>query len=336
MTETPEALVRCYAESSAGVRVIDADAAIGHITESIQKSTRADHSGLVWIDITRPGAAEARLLRERLGLHPLAVEDSLRGRQRPKVEHYPGYYFVVFYAASINKSRDRVALSEFHTFLGNNFLITVHDHELPEVDEVVTAWTANPSRAGDAGGLAHALLDAIVDDYFPVVEHFANRLDQLEDRVFSDEREEFGIFPAFKLRHEMILLRRILSPEREVLSSLLRHDLPFVRPEFVPYFQDVYDHLLRVTEEIDAFRDLLTGLIEVHSSNTAKRLNATMQTLTAWSIILMSVTVVAGIYGMNFVVMPELGLSWGYYGALTLMLVVGGSLAIFFRRRRWL
>src|SRR5690606_6171010 len=122
----------------------------------------------------------------------------------------------------------------------------------------------------------------------------------------------------------------------EIINSLLRRDLPFLRPEYVPYFQDVYDHLQRLTEEIDTFRDLVTGLIEVQSSVSSNRLNQTVQTLTAWSIILMSIAVVAGVYGMNFEYMPELEHPYGYYGALALMLAIGAILVAFFRRRRWL
>jgi magnesium transporter len=228
-----------------------------------------------------------------------------------------------------------MALNEIHLFLSNNFLITVHDQEVPEVNQVVAAWTKDPERLRDSATIAYALLDAVTDNYFPVVEHFSDRLEALEESIFKNSPEA-SIHQAIVLRHEMIMLRRVLSPERDVLSSLVRRDLPFVRPELVPYFQDVHDHVLRVTEEIDAFRDLLTGLVEVQASNSSNRLNRTVQTLTAWSIILMTIAVIAGVYGMNFVVMPELEMPWGYYAALGLMLATGLALVTFFRRRGWL
>jgi magnesium transporter len=336
MTHTPEIpIVRYFAARSGEVHAIPDEEAIRFILAPLTTPAALPAGDFVWIDVINPGEAEAKLLRDRLGLHPLAVEDSLRGRQRPKLDRYPHYFFLVFYAAHVNPTRNRLALQEIHLFVGNNFLITVHDQELPQVGEVVAMWTSKPSRIPDPGAAAHALLDAIVDDYFPVVEEFAGKLDRLEDRIFEGSQQA-EIYPAIELRHQLIMMRRILSPERELVSSLLRYDLPALRPELIPYFQDVYDHLLRITEEIDTFRDLLTGLIEVHSSNAANRLNQTMQMLTAWSIILMSVAVVAGIYGMNFRRMPELGLSWGYYAALLLMLGVGVSLAAFFHRRGWL
>jgi magnesium transporter len=329
------ASVQYFAAHGGTVEAVSAEHAVEFIGACGRTPAEIPEHDFVWIDVANPGEEEADLLRERLHLHPLAVEDALRGRQRPKMDRYPEYLFVVFYAVRMNPERGRIALEEIHLFVANNFLITVHDQDLPQVHEVVTAWMARPSRMQGPGAAAHALLDAIVDDYFPVVEKLADQLDALEDRILEG-RSRSELHPAIELRHQLIMIRRVLSPERELVSTLLRHDLPSLRPELIPYFQDVYDHLLRITEEIDTIRDLLTGLIEVHASNSANRLNQTMQTLTAWSIILMSVAVVAGIYGMNFEVMPELGLAWGYYGTLVLMLVIGLSLIVYFRRRRWL
>src|SRR5690606_1961291 len=139
----------------------------------------------VWLDISHPGEAEAQLLRDRLGLHHLAVEDTLRGRQRPKIERYPTYFFAAFYALRLTSGRRRLGLHEIHLFVGEHFLITVHDREIPQVDEITAAWAAHPKRIRDTGAAAHALFDAIVDGYFPIVEHFSERLNQLEEQIFS-------------------------------------------------------------------------------------------------------------------------------------------------------
>ena len=290
---------------------------------------------LVWIDILNPAEKEAVFLRNELGMHPLAVEDCVRGRQRPKIDRYPGYFFLVFYSTRINLERRRMALNEIHLFLGSSFLITVHDQEVPELRSVIETWKQRAQRNDDSGTAAHALLDAIVDNYFPVTEHFSNRLESLEDEIFTSAPST-TLQSAIHLRQEMLLLRRVLAPERDVLSSLVRRDLPFVRPELVPYFADVHDHVLRVTEEIDSFRDLISTLLEVQSSNAANQLNQTMRTLAGWSIILMSMALIAGIYGMNFDYMPELHTQWGYFGALLLMAAIGGALLAVFRKREWL
>jgi magnesium transporter len=333
-TEQASPTLRYFAARGGEVHAVSPQEAIRLVRGPGQADQVDTQAEFVWIDIVNPGEEEAELLRDNLKLHPLAVEDTLRRRQRPKIDRYPDHFFVVFYAASINPDRARLALQEVHIFVGAHFLVTVHDRELPQVAEVMRAWKARPDRLAGPGAVAHALLDAIVDDCLPVVEHFAERVDQLEERILAGKRRS-ELAPVIELRHQLIMMRRILSPERELVSSLLRHDLPLLSPDLIPYFQDVYDHLLRITEEIDTFRDLLTGLIEVHSSNAANRLNQTMQTLTAWSIILMTITVVAGVYGMNFRVMPELDLPWGYYGALSLMFALGLSLLIYFRRKGW-
>jgi magnesium transporter len=327
--------IRCFAARNGSVHAAPRDEVVRLVREAPRTIEAAPSDELVWIDITDPGEDEAVLLRDKLGMHHLAVEDCLRGRQRPKLDRYAGYYFIVFYATRINPDRARMALNEIHLFLGNNFLITVHDQEVPEVSKIVATWRMDPSRLKDAAAVAHALFDAVIDNYFPVVEHFSDRLEQIEDRIFNDASGP-TLEDAFLLRHEMITMRRILAPQRDVLSSLVRHDLPFVRPELVPYFQDVHDHVLRVTEEIDAFRDVLTGLVDVQATKASNRLNATVQTLTAWSIILMTIAVIAGIYGMNFTFMPELEVPWGYYAVLGLMLATAIALITFFRRRGWL
>ncbi|MDR0786380.1 MAG: magnesium/cobalt transporter CorA [Gemmatimonadota bacterium] len=328
------ATVRYFTSGKSGVRSADPDEVIRLIREAPQALSETPSSQTVWIDITNPGSEESELLRDQIGLHPLAVEDCLRGRQRPKIDRYPGYYLFVFYAARINQERARMALNEIHVFLGTTFLITVHDQQVPEVARVVDSWRMDPERLSDPGTLAHALLDLIIDDYYPVLEHFSDRLEEMEHQVFNDP--EPTIEQAFLLRQEMITMRRVLTPERDALSSLVRHDLPFVRPRLVPYFQDAHDHVLRVTEEIDAFRDVLTGLVEYQTTKASNRLNEVVQTLTAWSIILMTISMVTGIYGMNFDAMPELHLRWGYFASLGLMAAVSFALLIYFRRKKWL
>ncbi len=332
-TRTPRPGIHAYAALPSGVHAVPVEQAVAYVRAAPEEG--GEPAPLVWIDVIRPGEAEAAFLREQLAFHPLAVEDCLRGRQRPKLDRYPGYLFLVFYAGHINPERDRVALTELHLFLGERYLVTVHDGEIQEVTEIIARWRARPPQFSDVGMLAHALLDAVVDDYFPVLDHFSERTEQLESAVF-DHSDQGSMQQIFRARRELVLFRRVIAPQRDVLSTLLRRDLPFLRPELLPYFQDVYDHTLRVTEEIDALREVLSASREAHLSLASNQLNQTMRMLTGWSIILMSVTLIAGIYGMNFGFMPELEWRWGYFAALGLMLTLGTSLALFFRRRRWL
>lgn len=330
--------MRAFAALPHGVHAISREQAVELIVAPARAPKAPDGTPptLVWLDISNPTQEEAAFLRDVIGFHPLTVEDCMRGRQRPKLERYPGYFFLVMYAAAINPGRARMALNEMHIFLGGHYVVTVHDDRVREVTEVVARWRTQPGHFKDVGALAHSLVDLMIDDYFPVLEHLGDRVEQLEGSVFNGGDRRTVVPEILRLRREITALRRVVVPERELLSTLLRRDLPFLRPELLPYFQDVHDHVIRITEEIDALRDLLAAALDAQMSASANDLNNTMRTLTAWSIILMSVTLIAGIYGMNFEVMPELGWRWGYFGALGAMVLLGIGLAVFFQRRKWL
>lgn len=335
-TQPGEPAIRTFAGSRAGVHAISRAQAT-EIVQAQLRSTAAPQEPppIVWVDVTNPGEAEAAYLRDELGLHPLAVEDCIRGRQRPKLDRYPQYLFIVIYAAAVNPQRDRMALKELHIFVAERFIATVHDDRIEEIGEVIARWRSTPEKLDDVGSLAHRLLDAVVDDYFPVLAHFAERTERLEGVLFGASSAE-DVSSIMMLRHELVLFRKAVAPQREVLSNILRRDLPFLRPELLPYFQDVHDHTIRVTEEIDSMRELLSALLDAQMTFSANQLNKTMRMLTAWSIILMSMALVAGIYGMNFAVMPELQWRWGYAFALLLMAAIGSMLVVFFHRRQWL
>jgi magnesium transporter len=326
----------CYAENGKGVHAIPLEAGLKLFDRCrAAKSPTEAEAPLVWIDIACPGHAEEELLRERLHFHPLAVEDCVRGRQRPKLDRYPGYFFLVLYSAAFNPQRERMALHEVHIFLGRRYIVTVHDHRVAEFGEVLARWRANPATFSSVGVLGHAIMDSIVDHYFPVVDHFADRVEEMEGRIFEGS-DQGGLERLLNVRREMTLFRKVLGPERDLLSTLLRRDLPFLSSDLLLYFQDVHDHLLRVVEELDTLRDLLTGAMEAQLSVVSNQLNITMRLMAAWSIILMAVTLVAGIYGMNFHLMPELAWRWGYPLAIGLMLTIGVGLYYYFRRLKWI
>ena len=328
--------IHAYAETLTGVHGIPLEDALARYDRCREAQDPSDTSvPLVWLDVTAPGPAEEAFLRERLRFHPLAVADCVRGRQRPKLDRYPGYYFLVFYAAAINEERERMALHEVHVFLGRRFIVTVHDHDVAPFQEVMVRWRAQPGNFRTVGALAHAIVDTIVDGYFPVLDHFAERVDEVEERIYKNSFDA-DIGDILAMRRELTTLRRVLGPEREVLGTLVRRDLPFLSPELALYYQDVYDHAIRVVEETENLRDLLGVAIDAQMSVSSNRLNQTMRLMAAWSIILMGMTLVAGVYGMNFDWMPELHWHFGYTWALTLMFGIGFVLFIYFRRKRWI
>jgi magnesium transporter len=317
------------------VQAASLDEAVGLIRRSAAPPD-GDPAGepLVWIDILKPQEAEGAFLRDVLHFHPVPVEDSLHGKQHPKLERYPGYFFLIVYAARINPERNRPAFYELHAFVGPNFLVTVRDESMREVRELMARWRSATAHFPSVGHLTHALLDALVDSYFPMVDHFSSRVAATENEAYLQPQEVMQ--HIMSLRRELLRFRGLIGPTRDMLSSLLRRDLPFLNPDLMPYFQDVRDHAVRATEEIDMLRDLLSTAVEAQFTVTSNQLNQTMRMLTAWSIILMSMTLVAGIYGMNFVAMPELQWEYGYYIALGGMVIIGAVLVTFFRRRRWL
>jgi magnesium transporter len=304
--------------------------ALEHISEVIEQK-----DSLLWIDVTSPSTGELRLINEEFGFHPLALEDATKRHQRPKVEFYKDFVFIVFYALELVDDRPRT--QEFALFVGRNYLVTVHDTESTDtIRDTAQRWRENVTWRGtrSIGVLVHALLDAVVDDYFPVVDRIAERIEDLEAKIF-DHFEHQAQQEIFALKKDLLAVRRVLAPERDVLNVLVRRDSPVFGDEVVTYFQDVYDHVLRVTEAIDSSRELLSTSLDAFLSVSSHRLNQVVKTLTASSIILMSVTLIAGIYGMNFVHMPELDWQLGYPLALGLMLLVGGGLLLLFRRMNW-
>lgn len=316
----------------AGVHAATLDEAVARLQRN--GSLRPEQPDVVWIDIVRPTEADAAFMRDTLHFHPLTIEDCMHGLQNPKLERYPGYFFLVVYAARINPERNRPAFYELHCFVGSNYLVTVRQESVREVRELMARWRSQPRHWTSVGQLAHGLLDGIMDSYFPMVDHFSARVAATESEVY--EQPQDAMQHIMSLRRELLRFRGVVGPTRDVLSSLLRRDLPFLNPDLMPYFQDVRDHSVRVTEEIDMLRDLLSTAVEAQFTVTSNQLNQTVRMMTAWSIILMSMALITGIYGMNFAHMPELNWRYGYTFAIIAMFLVGSLLVIFFRRKRWL
>jgi magnesium transporter len=326
--------IRAYRVHGSLVHSITQGEAAEHIRARLADAAGGGDGTLVWLDILAPGEEEGEFLRG-MGIHQLAVEDCLRGRQRPKVDRFGSHLLLVCYAAHINLERNRVAFTELHLLVGAGFLITVHDHSIPELRSVLARWRTTPTRYAEVGQLAHAVVDNVVDNYFPILEHFSGRVAELETEIFEADRQG-AMQDILGLRRELVLFRRVVGPERDMIGDVLRRDLPFFNPELVPYFMDVRDHIMRIAEELDVLRDLLAASLEGHLAISSNQLNMTVRMMTAWSIILMTMAVVAGVYGMNFRFMPELDWRFGYPLALLIMLGAGGAIWTFFKRRGWI
>jgi magnesium transporter len=307
----------------------------------------AEPDTLVWLDLEAPDEGEVRLLSEEFGFHPLAIEDAVRHHERPKVDAYPGYYLFIFYAAEYNgglrpgsdegegQLEPQIDLRALSIFVGKNFIVTVHRRAVRQVSETLARWRlpATP-LANQIGAILHALLDTIVDDYFVVMDQIVDWVEDLEDTIFSRFREG-AIQEIFALKKDLLMMRRVVAPERDVVNVLLRREVPIFQGDELAYMQDVYDHIVRVTDTIDTYRDLLSSALDSYLSLQSNQLNQLVKLLTLSSIILMACSLIAGIYGMNFAHMPELGWRYGYPFAIGIMAAVAVTLALFFRSRKW-
>ena len=290
----------------------------------------------VWLDIQDPQDADIALLREEFKFHPLAIEDATRHHERPKVDSYDGYYFLVFYAIVYDEGKNRLRTEPMNLFIGANYLVSVHEGEINAIDETIKRWQKDEEEFGnDAGALLYGLLDTITDEYFPVIDRLADRVEGIEEQIFERFSED-ALQDVFSLKRDLLSIRRIVAPERDVLNVLIRREVPIFERNTILYLQDVYDHIVRITDSIDTYRDLLSSALDAFLSVQSNRLNQIVKVLTIASIVLMSDALIAGIYGMNFDILPELHWRFGYPFALGLMVVISASLVAFFRWRKWL
>ncbi|MGZ8847213.1 MAG: magnesium/cobalt transporter CorA [Pyrinomonadaceae bacterium] len=297
---------------------------------------RHDDQNVVWADVSDPTGHDFVDLAKEFGFHHLSIDDCRNEHQRPKVEEYPGYYFIVLYEASLAGPNDVLELRELNIFLGKNYLVTVHSRPIRGIETARRLWGewADRSELG-SGLLAYLLIDAIVDDYLPLLDIVSERMDNLEDAIFGVWRAEI-IEEIFMVKKKLLYLRRAITPLRDVFNTLLRREQPIFPREAHVYFQDVFDHLIRIADTIDTLRDMLSSTMEAYLSVSGNRMNMVMKRLTSISTILMSATLVAGIYGMNFIFMPELRWRYGYVFALISILGIGLALYAYLKKADWL
>jgi magnesium transporter len=290
---------------------------------------------MLWVDLTDPTPEEVAAIGKVFSFHPLALEDTLADDIRPKIDQYDGYAFIAFYG--MTHSPEGCRAHSVDIFIGTNYMVTFHDSALPVIEETATRWKENVASLGNRGPgfLLYSLLDALVDGYFPVIDQITERAEELEEAVLSGGESRLQL-SIMKLRRDLLMIRRVSGPERDVMNVLVRRDPPYFGKKEVAYFQDVYDHLLRVIDSVDLTRDMLAGVLDANLSMVSYNLNVVVKRLTSSSIILMSITLVAGIYGMNFVHMPELDWQFGYLFALGLMAVIGVTEFLVFKRIDWL
>jgi magnesium transporter len=323
------AVVNCAAYAE-GRRV--ADVGIAEISESLRHDDR-----FIWLGLHEPEEELLRQVQAEFGLHDLAIEDAHKAHQRPKLEVYGDSLFVVLRTAQINPQTRQIEFGETHFFVGPRYLVSVrHGSSIPYRD-VRARCESNPNLLSKGPGFAlYALMDAIVDQYFPMVGALEERLDEIEDVIFGETSTRQTTARIYQLKREMLEVKRAVSPLIDICNRLMRFDFDLIPRDTQVYFRDVYDHAIRINEMVDNLRELLTTALEANFSLISISQNEVMKRFAGWAAIIAVPTMIAGIYGMNFEFMPELRWQIGY--PLILLLIFGACAGLYgyFRRAGWL
>ncbi len=298
-----------------------------------------DNAGVMfWVDLAAPTQDEARLiLSDTFKFHELAIEDALSASQVPKVDPYEGYLYLILHGIDFEATRKRFATHDIDFFIGERYLVTVHDGRSRSIKHVRELASRNPQFFSEGPmGLVHRTIDTLVDNYRPEVERFEDRMDKLERDVFTRPDPDL-IRHILALKRDVVFLRQTVLPQRDVVGRLARREFPQIDTQMAYHFRDVHDHLVRLSDEALMFQDRINGLVEAHLSNVSNQLNHVMKILTIIATIFMPLTFMTGLYGMN-VDLPHFGVGTGrmFWVLIVVMLAVSGSMLWWFRSKDWL
>ena len=302
----------------------------------------ADKNNQIWVDLEILSSedlhAAENVLINHFKFHHLTVEDCRETRNQPKVEEFPNYLFFIVHGIKNETNTANFVTKELDGYLGENFVITVRNEHFRSIEDVKRHVISNTqiSKRGSAY-LLHQILDRIVDMYMPLVDDFDVAINEFEDRVFEMKNADNRILEEIMdLRRSVARLKRVSARQLEVLYRISHGEFPQIPENVLPFFRDVHDHLLRISDLAESYRDLVGGLFEIHFSVTANKTNEVMKLLAVFSAILLPLSLVAGIYGMNFENIPELHSKYGYFFSLLVMFVIAASLLVYFWRKGWI
>jgi len=303
-----------------------------------QVSDCLDEEGtVVWVDLEGASPDELEQLAAELGIHELAVEDALGRKQRPKLDRYGTHLFLTCQAVAVDHDTAELVETEIDAFISDRWFITVREDSSFPMDDVVARWDRSADLAKHGSSfLLYGLLDVVIDGYFEAVDAFDEFYDEVSELIFSERQlEPDQQRHWFQMRRALARFHRLAVPMREAVSALMRHEHSAVSEELYPYFQDVYDHILRVSESTDSLRDLVSTIVETNLSLRDYRQNQIMKKVTSWAAIIAVPTLITGYYGMN-VPYPGALEPWGAWLATFLALAASGSLFLVFKRNEWL
>ncbi|MEW6619925.1 MAG: magnesium/cobalt transporter CorA [bacterium] len=306
-----------------------------NLTEILKNN---DH--LLWIDLIDPTDEEIGILSEDFKFHELAIEDCLFPQSQPKVDDFGDYIFIVI--QGVKKYRENgeeeLKTEDLNIFFGKNFVVTVQEEPFKSIANLASRCKQNPMFL-DKGSdfLLHAIIDGVIDSYLPFLEEIDDKIEQVEDEVLVKPGKQAIMNEIFSLKKQILAIRKIIGPQRAVIGLLSRRDIPFIKPNTLIYYRDIYDHLVRIGDTIDMYRDLTTNILEIYFSWTSSRLTEVMKVLTLIATIMMPLTLITSYYGMN-IKLPEF--TWGCIRSMPFVwaLLIGTTLGLlmFFRHRKWI
>lgn len=291
----------------------------------------------LWVDVQKPTEKDMQFLEKHFSFHPLAIEDCMTTIQRPKIDQYDNYLFIVLHAAIIAAHKDKATSLELDSFVGENYVVTVH---LKPIASVSSTWERCIKNSGiisrGAAYLFYFLADTLVDNYFPILEKLDGEIEKTEEAIFKNTGPS-TLHKILDLKENVLLLRRILGPQRETMNFIARGSyVPLIPAKLSFYFRDVSDLLARINDSLDTYRDMLTSAMDGYTSAASNKLNEIMKVLTVIATIMMPLTLISGIYGMNFRFMPEIEWRYGYLAIISVMVAIACGMLLFFKKKKWL
>ncbi len=335
-------MIRAFIRFSDGSISTDTD-------ESTLLRAMRDQNAIFWVDLDKPDDNELAILDDVFGFHPLAIEDTIQYNQRPKIESYNhvgstcniGYFYMVIHGPDLNSFKEKLRTKELDIFVSERYLVTIHEESMTSVQSAITHVQAAPARMLDSGVdmLLYYILDHVVDHYMPIFDWMQEEIDHLEDEALTNPTQGLLHRIGGKKR-ELLDLRRIIGPQREVIAQLTRGDVAFIRSQARVYMRDVQDHLNRAVETIEIYRDLVMGARDIYLSSISNHLNQIMKTLTIISVIALPMTVITSFFGMNFsegvpVFEKMLHSPISFAIAMLVMFGVAIGLLYLFKTKRW-
>jgi len=293
---------------------------------------------MTWINVD--GLHDVDLIKklgEAFEIHPLVLEDIANTDQRPKMEDYENHLFIVLKMLYVDSKTHEIYSEQVSLILGQNYVLSFQETVGDVFNAIRERIRTSKGRIRKMGAdyLAYALIDAIVDNYFSILETIGERVENIEQIVVSDPKPDI-LQQIYNLKREMIYLRKSVWPLREVINGLLREDSKLIKKGTHIYLRDLYDHTIQVIDTIETFRDMISGMLDIYMSSVSNKMNEVMKVLTIFAAVFIPLTFIAGVYGMNFQNMPELSWQWGYFIVLLIMLIVGLSLVALFKKKKWL